>query len=172
MKNPVYISIIGLLSVIATCHLDAQAQPAEREYGAISFAVNPAHIIFGHATFYLDFFNKSGKHSFRTMVSAGINGEKEDYNWAAGFHFKTFYPGHHVNSAGWFAPGVLLSRTSYIFNDPFLIRPQIIGGWHFALNKWFYLAPEAGIGAIWTLDSNYKPDHPFEILLGLTLGIR
>ena len=164
--------LICLLFSIIPFHLAAQSQPKSQEHIGVSLGVNPVHLIFDHATFYLDFFNKSGKHSFRTMLSVGINDDKEDYNWAAGFHFKTFYPGHQAKSAGWFAPGVLVSRKTDFFSDPFLIRPQILGGWHFALNKWFYLAPEAGAGAIWSLDSNYKPDHPFEILVGLTLGIR
>ena len=145
--------------------------PESMGHFAISF--NPAHIFYGHATGHLEFFGKKRPTSFRTTVSIGINDDKEDYNWAVGFHYKRFYPDHYHRSAGWFAPGVLAGKTSYFFeNKPVLVMPQLLGGWHYAPTRSLVLTLEAGVGAIWALDSNYKPDHPVTLLLGLIVGFR
>ena len=165
-------------ALLVASFLKVQAQVETKSYapesmGNFAISFNPLDFYFGHATGHLEFFNKKRPSSFRTTISVGVNDDKEDYNWAAGFHYKRFYPGHYHRSAGWFAPGIMVGRTTYFFEQkPFLVMPQLLGGWHYAPSKEFVLTLETGVGTIWALDSNYKPDHPVTLFLGLIVGFR
>lgn len=140
--------------------------------GNFILGINPAHLFFGHATVYAEFMNKRGKNSFRTILSFGINDDKERYNWAAGFHYKLFQPGHFYRSSSYLGFGALGGSIPAGFDDVFLLEPQLVGGWHFAPGEVFNLSLEAGVGLTIPTSSDVVVEKPVGILLGLILGLR
>lgn len=158
--------------------LSAQkSQLSKRAYepdslGSFVLAVNPVHVFFGHTTFYAEFMNRRGKNSFRSVLSFGINDNEERYNWAAGFHFKRFQPGHYYRSAAYVGVGVLGASISAGFDDAFMFEPQFVGGWQFSPGKAFNLSLEAGVGISIPTSSGVALEKPVNFLLGLILGLR
>ena len=166
--------ILLCTSVLLNAQSKTTRKPAytRDSIGSFILGVNPAHLFFGHATIYTEFMHDRGRKSFRTALSFGIDDDRERYNWAAGFHFKMFQPGHFYKSSSYLGLGILGGSISTGFDDAFLVEPQFIGGWHFAPGKVFNLSLEAGVGISIPTSSKVVVEQPLGVLLGLIIGFR
>lgn len=173
--KPVAAGLFLLLALSTSAQKSRPARPAfaRDSLGTTVLAINPVHLLFGHATVYAEFMNKKGRNSVRTVLSFGVDDDTERYKWAAGFHAKLFQPGHHYRNVAYVGVGALGAKVPVAFgDDAFLIEPQMVCGWQFAPSRKFNLSLEAGLGIAIPTSSRVVVEKPLGLLLGLILGLR